>query len=121
MKEVEFLDTDFLDNKIEIGDKVIFEAPGYRSFVIGIVVSKAPKSCQVEYMNDWNYGKPGVKLVVRQGYGQLIKYPITKEGKWEKHYDGFHDMVETVCSNCLHTGATHFKYCPHCGSKMLEE
>ena len=81
MKEsVEFLDRDFLDNKIELGDKVIFEAPKYRDFVIGTVISKAQKSCQIEYVNDWNYPGQGHKDVVRQCYGQLIKYPITKEG-----------------------------------------
>lgn len=66
-------DKDFLDNKINIGDRVIFEAPGYRQFVLGKVITKAPKSCQIEYINDWNY--EGRTEVVRQGYGQIIKYP----------------------------------------------
>ena len=44
-----------------------------------------------------------------------------KVGEWEKHYDGFHDMIETVCSNCYRTGATHFKYCPNCGTRMIKE
>lgn len=43
---------------------------------------------------------------------------IVEEGCWEKHYDGFHDMVEIVCSRCLHTGSEHFKFCPNCGAKM---
>ena len=112
MKKVEFFDTDFLGNKIEIGDKVILETPKYRDFAIGTVISKAPKSCQVEYLSFCTKSN----VTVRQYYEQLIKYPITKEGKWEKHYDGFHDMVETTCSNCLYTGATHFKYCPNCAA-----
>lgn len=58
---VEYFDTDFLDNKIEIGDKVIFEAPKYRDFVIGTVISKAPKSCKIEYLNTWNYPTNGRK------------------------------------------------------------
>ena len=66
-------DKDFLDNKINIGDRVIFEAPGYRQFVFGKVITKALKSCQIEYINDWNY--EGRTEVVRQGYGQIIKDP----------------------------------------------
>lgn len=41
-----------------------------------------------------------------------------KHGEWKKCYDGFHDMLEIVCSSCGRTGATHFQYCPHCGAKM---
>lgn len=69
----EYMDKDFLDNKINIGDEVIFEAPGYRSFVIGKVVTKAPKSCQIEYVNNWNYPN-GRTEIVRQCYGQIIKH-----------------------------------------------
>lgn len=126
MKEVEFVDRDFLDNKIEIGDKVIFEAPKYRDFAIGTVISKAAKSCQIEYINDWNYPGQGRKDVVRQCYGQLIKYPITKEGKWEKLTYMTTDDYVIKCSNCgesfeRKSYQSFYNYCPHCGSKMLEE
>lgn len=70
-------DRDFLGNQINIGDKVIFEAPRYRDFVIGTVISKAEKTCQIEYINDWNYASK--KLVVRQFYGQIIKYAALQE------------------------------------------
>ena len=120
---VEFFDRDFLDNKIEIGDKVIFEAPGYRHFVIGTVVTKAPKSCQVEYINDWNY--EGVKEVARQGYGQIIKYPDTqtKTAKWEISCDGYYPY----CTNCSYEPFyangrdMRTKYCPNCGAQMFEK
>ena len=125
MKEpVEFFDKDFLDDKIEIGDKVIFEAPGYRSFVVGTVITKAPKSCQIEYINDWNYD--GVKEVVRQGYGQVIKYPI-KEGKWIfKKYAGQEYYTCSCCDKGFPLPPTwnasdvkkHLKYCSSCGVKM---
>ena len=140
MKEqVEFLDTDFLDNKIEIGDRVIFEAPKYRDFAIGTVISKAAKSCQIEYINDWNYPGQGRKDVVRQCYGQIIKYPIAKEGKWEAIEEEAYwiqNMEESLktgkptiaimprCSCCKKVFgkvAFDYKYCPSCGSKMLEE
>ena len=39
-------------------------------------------------------------------------------GRWKKSYDAFHDLVNTVCSCCGHTGAKHFNYCPNCGAKM---
>ena len=122
MKEVEFFDTDFLGNKIEIGDRVILETPKYRDFAIGTVISKAPKSCQVEYLSFCTKSN----VIVRQYYEQLIKYPITKEGKWEKlTYMTTSDYV-IKCSNCgesfeIKSYQASYKYCPNCGSKMLEE
>ena len=41
-----------------------------------------------------------------------------RHGEWKTPYDGFHDMIEIVCSVCGHTGMKHFKYCPACGAKM---
>ena len=66
-------DKDFLGNEINIGDPVIFEAPKYRDFVVGTVISKAEKTCQIEYINTWNYPSDGKKMVFRQYYCQLIK------------------------------------------------
>ena len=139
MKEqVEFLDTDFLNNKIEIGDKVIFETPKYRDFAIGTVISKAPKSCQIEYLS-FAGGCKGRIDVVRQNYGQVMKYPIAKEGKWEAVEEEAYwiqNMEESLktgkptraimprCSCCKKVFgkvAFDYKYCPNCGSKMLEE
>ena len=138
MKEVEFFDTDFLDNKIEIGDKVIFETPKYRDFTIGTVISKVPKSCQIEYLNTSGMRK-GYIDIVRQCYGQIIKYPITKEGKWESVEEEAYwiqNMEESLktgkptisimprCSCCKEVFgrvAFEYKYCPNSGSKMLEE
>ena len=135
MKEVEFFDTDFLGNKIEIGDKVILETPKYRDFAIGTVISKAPKSCQVEYLSFCTKSN----VTVRQYYEQLIKYPITKEGKWESVEEEAYwiqNMEESLktgkptisimprCSCCKEVFgrvAFEYKYCPNCGSKMLEE
>ena len=45
-------------------------------------------------------------------------FRLERKGEWKTPYDGFHDMVEIVCSNCLRTGAKHFTYCPGCGAKM---
>lgn len=123
MKEqVEFFDKDFLDNKIEIGDKVIFEAPKYRNFVIGTVISKAPKSCQVEYINNWNFPGVGRIEVVRQFYGQLIKH-TAKEGKWIERVEKPDWLEDDVCVyyECSCCGINNFDttpYCPVCGAKM---
>ena len=126
MKEVEFFDADFLGNKIEIGDKVIFGAPKYRDVTIGTVISKASKFCQIEYINDWNYPGRGRKEVVRQFYGQLFKYPIAKESKWIEHIekpDWLEDDVEVYyeCSCCGINNFAATPYCPSCGSKMIPE
>ena len=124
MKEqIEFFDTDFLGNKIEIGDKVIFETPKYRDFAIGIVISKAPKSCQVEYLS-FNTKS---KATVRQYYEQLIKYPF-KEGKWifkEYSEDTYTNLTRIYeCSLCGRTieclNEADEPYC-HCGAKMFKE
>ena len=131
MKEpVEYFDTDFLGNKIEIGDKVIFEAPGYRHFVLGTVVTKAPKSCQVEYINDWNYNREEeVKEVARQGYGQIIKYPIT-EGVWlfpkhagEEYYKCSHCGKEYPTPPTWNTDNVieYLRYCSNCGARMIKD
>ena len=116
MKEVEFFDTDFLGNKIEIGDKVILETPKYRDFAIGTVISKAPKSCQVKYLSFCTKSN----VIVRQYYEQLIKYPITKEGKWLYSEDEVGSLFYR-CSICDCQCRLTSNYCPNCGSKMLEE
>ena len=123
MKEAaEFFDTDFLGNKINIGDKVILETPKYRDFAIGTVISKAPKSCQVEYQSFCTKSN----VTVRQYYEQLIKYPIIKEGKWIEHIEKpawLEDDVEVYyeCSCCGIKNFGESPYCPDCGAKMIKE
>ena len=124
-KQLEFFDTDFLGNKIEIGDQVILEEPKFRNFLIGTVITKAPKSCQIEYLD---YHKD--KCVTRQHYGQIIKYPITKEGKWLFYnYNG----IEYYKCSCCETEyplprmwgtadvKKYLKFCSACGAKTGEE
>ena len=64
---------DFLGKEIEVGDKVIFEAPKYRNFVIGTVIDKTEKTCLIEFVNNWNYPGAGRKQTIRQFYGQCIR------------------------------------------------
>ena len=120
MKEVEFVDRDFLDNKIEIGDKVIFETPQYRDFTIGTVISKAPKSCQIEYLNTSGLCK-GYVGVIRQCYGQIIKYPIAKEGKWITTGEELKNTTCSVCGNWVETPYGKTNYCSSCGAKMIAD
>lgn len=127
-KQIEYLDQDFLGNKINIGDEVIFEAPQYRNFVIGKVVTKAKKTCQIEYVNNWNYSN-GITQIIRQAYDQIIKhnegYRKQSEGEWVGiEYDGYadgypvYDVFEcSVCGNEWR-GDTPPCFCPDCGSKM---
>ncbi len=122
MKEqVKFLDTDFLDNKIEIGDKVIFETPKYRDFAIGTVITKAPKSCQIEYLS-FAGGSKGRIDVVRQNYGQVIKYPFIKKGKWipKEVMIRSVDALNYTCSECESEGR-YTPYCAYCGADMMED
>ena len=127
-KQVEYFDTDFLDNKIEIGDKVILEEPKYRNFIIGTVVTKAPKSCQIEYKDF-----VGDMQVARQYYSQIIKYPLVKTGKWLiAEYEqtgspalGTVMIIRSIptkfrCSLCGRTEDRAEPYC-HCGARMFEE
>ena len=122
--QVEFFDTDFLGNKIEVGDKVILETPKYRDFAVGTVVSKAPKSCQVEQQSFCTKSN----VIVLQYYEQLIKYPIIKEGKWlvaktERAWNDAEVPYMHKCSLCGGEQASQdlTPYCPYCGAKMLEE
>ena len=128
-------DTDFLGKKIDIGDEVIFEAPKYRSFCIGKVVTKAEKSCQIEYINDWNFPTEGKKLICRQYYDQIIKKPIAYEIEYAEWYydpDGMDwELGAWKCSKC-HTKNDNLggskdinpymfagsKFCPQCGAVM---
>ena len=116
MKElIEFFDKDFLDNKIEIGDKVIIEEPKYRNFIIGTVVTKAPKSCQIEYVDF-----VGDTKIARQYYGQIIKYPIAKEGKWIFNTHQAPSEKSYFCSICAEGESDYGRdnYCPNCGANM---
>ena len=117
MKEVEFFDADFLGNKIEIGDKVILETPKYRDFAIGTVISKAPKSCQIEYQSFCTKSN----VTVRQYYEQLIKYPLIKEGKWIMHTNSEGNLNHYECSECHKPQGYKSNYCEDCGTKMLED
>ena len=117
------IDVDFLGNEINVGDKVIFEAPRYRDFVIGKVISKSPKTCQVEFLNTLNNSK-GFVDVFRQFYGQLIKLPEPRlEAEWVEHphfnFEGGYSGANYECSNC-HYGDCYEEtpYCPKCGAKM---
>jgi hypothetical protein len=114
-KPVEYFDTDFLDNKIELGDKVIIEEPKYRNFIIGTVVTKAPKSCQIEYVDF-----VGSKQITRQYYGQIIKYPI-KEGRWIMHTNSEGNLNHYECSECHQAQGHKSNYCEECGAKMCKE
>lgn len=61
---------DALNNKLELGDKVIFMNPKYRYLEIGTILSMANSTCQI----DWN----SINLF-RQYYSQLIKAPRINE------------------------------------------
>ena len=64
---------DFLGQEVNVGDKVITTAKNYRSLVKGEVISLAPKSALVEYLNTWNYGDPGRVENYRVFGNQFIK------------------------------------------------
>ena len=63
------------DGKVlNIGDRVVFIAPRYRSLAIGEVISFTPKFVRVAYMNTWNYGTPGLYCELLQDSKQLVRY-----------------------------------------------
>lgn len=41
--------TDFLENKIEVGDPVIFTELNYRNFMRGEIIRITPKMCVISY------------------------------------------------------------------------
>lgn len=114
-KPVEYFDTDFLGTKIEIGDKVIIEEPNYRNFIIGTVVTKAPKSCQVEYIDF-----VGDKKITRQYYGQIIKHTV-RTGKWIMHTNFDGNLNHYECSVCHQAQGHKSNFCEECGADMRAE
>ena len=123
-EQIECVDYDFLDNKINIGDEVIFQDLEYREFVIGKVITKAKKSCQIEYV-----GKSGMKkgrvCVSRQGYNQIIKQRF---GEWLKHVgeqwyssESYRTYTYYKCSICDGFSEKNTDFCPNCGAKMKGE
>lgn len=62
----------------------------------------------------------GLAELISEALEQTLSADVVplKHGEWKRCYDGFHDILEIVCSSCGRTGATHFQYCPMCGAKM---
>lgn len=63
---------DFLGYEIGVGDVVIFQAPNYRHFVKGTILKLTATGVRLSYINDWNYGKPGLQCDMLQRSDQVI-------------------------------------------------
>ena len=64
---------DFLGYEIGVGDVVIFQAPNYRHFVKGTILKLTHNwGVRLSYINDWNYGKPGLQCDMLQRSDQVI-------------------------------------------------
>jgi hypothetical protein len=111
-----YYDTDFLGNKIDIGDKVIFEALKYRHFTFGKVVTKAEKSCQIEYVDDWGY-----KEICRQGYGQILKYLDVEKIKSEAYEEIAEKLIKELEDNTDNNGDINACYVPIIVDRVLKE
>jgi hypothetical protein len=68
---------DFFGQELSIGDSVAFYAPGYRHFCTGNVIAFTPKKVRVEYINTWNYGRPGLKIEYLADSDMFIKKPAS--------------------------------------------
>lgn len=64
--------TDKLGNQLYLGDKVVFIAPGYRTLVVGEIITFNKSMITIEYVNDWNYCD-GRTETLRQKPDQVIK------------------------------------------------
>ena len=64
---------DFFKQDLAIGDIVAFYAPNYRHFTKGKVIAFTPKKVRVEYMNTWNFGKPGLRCEYLADSDMFIK------------------------------------------------
>lgn len=63
---------DFKGQEVSVGDEVITTAKHYRSLVRGKVISVAPQSVLVEYLNTWNYGAKGRLETYRVTSSQFV-------------------------------------------------
>ena len=70
---------DFNGKHLNLGDTVIFIAPGYRSLVKGTVIAFTNKFVRVSYTNFWNYGHPGLTKNFLQSPDQLVKFDKLSE------------------------------------------
>ena len=61
--------TDFLGQKLGIGDKVVFMTIKYRDFDIGKIISMAEKSALIEHKKNNR-----CRSQTRQYYSQIIKH-----------------------------------------------
>ena len=64
---------DFWGNELNIGDIVAIEAKGYRMLVEATIISFTKLQVRVEYLNTWNFGKPGRKETYLVYPNQIIK------------------------------------------------
>lgn len=55
---------DFLGNRLETGDKIVFMEVGYRNLVEGTIKKLSPKKATIEYRN---------KQTTVQFYNQIVK------------------------------------------------
>jgi hypothetical protein len=67
---------DFFGQTLYIGDTVAFYAPGYRQFCQGTVIAFTPKKVRVEYLNNWNFGNPGLRCEYLADSDMFIKRNI---------------------------------------------
>lgn len=68
---------DFFDQELAVGDEVAFMEPGYRTMVIGKIISFAPKSMLIEWVEKFRWA-PGSKprpSTFRATPDQVIKKP----------------------------------------------
>ena len=63
---------DKLGVQLNIGDEVVFIAPGYRMLVVGRIVAFNKHMITIEYVNNWNYCD-GRTETLRQKPEQVIK------------------------------------------------
>ena len=59
---------DYLGNEVRVGDKVVFMQIGYRSFLVGRIVSLSEKTAVIRHP------EAQCRKVSRQFYGQMIKH-----------------------------------------------
>lgn len=65
---------DFLGNKLNVGNEVVFFALKYRCLTKGKITKITEKMIFIDFINTWNYGKDNVRVDnCKQYHNQVIK------------------------------------------------
>jgi hypothetical protein len=106
---------DFQGKPLALGDQVAFPRPNYRGLTLGTVVAFTPKKIRLEYVNTWNYGKPGHTEYFLTNPCDVAK--LEKSAQAPVVYDP-NDFCSKFIGNIPHKKEAEGNCCEYCGQAI---